>query len=295
MGVVTVLQLIQFFTQPGNRPRRGIVALFNNGEEDILNGARAFGKSPLTPFIHTFVNLEGAGAGGRALLFRTTDLEVTEAYAGCPRPFGTVMASDAFGFGFVKSGTDYSVFKDIYGQRGLDIAFFTPRDKYHTLQDDAKHSSKASLWHMISAGVETVTRLSGDTGNTFVGPRPDGARGKVNNGSPSNGVWFDIFGKGFVVFSLRGMFAWSLAVLIATPLLLILVTYVLHKLDKYYFFTSSVRTYEQPDYEPVSVGGMRGLFRFPFALLVSGALSIGAAYLMNEANPFIVYGNRYSV
>jgi Zn-dependent M28 family amino/carboxypeptidase len=38
MGVTTVLQLIRFFTTPGNEPKRGIVAMLNNGEEDFLNG-----------------------------------------------------------------------------------------------------------------------------------------------------------------------------------------------------------------------------------------------------------------
>ncbi|KAK3988359.1 hypothetical protein QBC44DRAFT_104595 [Cladorrhinum sp. PSN332] len=295
MGVVTCLQLIQYFTHPGRQPERGIVVVMNNGEEDYLYGARALGQHPLNPYIHTFLNLEGAGAGGRANLFRTTDREVTAAYAGTSDPFGTVIASDAFALNFIKSGTDYSVLYDIYGQRGLDLAFFKPRARYHTNQDDAEHTSRGSLWHMITAAVHTMTRLSGDTGGTFVGPRPDGARGKVSNGSPSHGVWFDLFGKGFVQFSLRGMFAWSLAVLIATPLILVLLTYILHKLDKYYFFTSSVKTYEQPDFEPVYVGGWRGLFRFPFALVVAGTLTLGVAFLMRKANPFIIYSNRYSV
>jgi hypothetical protein len=38
MGVITVLQLIRFFTTPENEPKRGIVAMLNNGEEDFLNG-----------------------------------------------------------------------------------------------------------------------------------------------------------------------------------------------------------------------------------------------------------------
>ncbi|KAK5257627.1 hypothetical protein LTR16_000034 [Cryomyces antarcticus] len=77
VGVVTVLQLISYFTSPGKKPRKGIVALLNNGEEDYLNGARAFVRHPIAQFPHAFLNLEGAGAGGRATLFRSTDTEVT--------------------------------------------------------------------------------------------------------------------------------------------------------------------------------------------------------------------------
>jgi hypothetical protein len=295
MGVVACLQVIQHFTHPDNQPERGIVVMLNNGEEDWLYGARAFGQSPISHFVHTFVNLEGAGAGGRALLFRSTDKEVTAAYAKTSHPFGTVIGSDAFGLGFIRSGTDYSVLYDIYGQRGVDLAFFKPRARYHTNQDDASHTSRDSVWHMLSATIHTATTLSSDTGDTFVGPRPDGARSKVANGAPSDGVWFDLFGKGFVLFGLRGMFAWSLTILIATPLILIVLTYTLRKLDKYYFFTSIVRTYDQPDYEPVSVGGWKGLFRFPFALGVAGALTMGSALLLKKVNPFIIYGSQYSV
>ncbi|KAJ4302080.1 hypothetical protein N0V88_002216 [Collariella sp. IMI 366227] len=299
MGVVTCLQLLQHFTHSSHQPEHGILILLNNGEEDYLYGARALGQHPLNPYIHTFLNLEGAGAGGRAILFRSTDREVTAAYAGSPDPFGTVIGSDAFGLGFIRSGTDYSVLYDIFGQRGLDLAFFRPRARYHTNQDDARHASRGSLWHMLSAALHTTRKLSGNTGETFIGPRPDGARGKVHNGRASDGVWFDLFGKGFVLFGLRGMFAWSLTVLVATPLILVLVTYLLHRADKYYLFSSAVKVGgEQADEGEaltVPLGGWKGFFRFPFALLMAGSLTLGAAFLMRKVNPFVIYGNRYTV
>lgn len=295
MGVVTVLQLLKYFTTPGNQPQRGIVVLLNNGEEDGLHGAYAFGQSPLLPFVRTFLNLEGAGAGGRAALFRTTDQEVTASYAGTSDPFGSVVSSDLFGLGTVKSGTDYTPFTESYGQRGLDLAFFKPRARYHTEEDDAKHTSRASLWHMMSAALHTMINLSADTADVFEGARPDRVRSKVPNGNPSDGVWLDVFGKGFLLFKLRAMFAWSLVVLIAAPLILLLVTSTLHKLDKYYFFTTSVRTYEQPDYEVVTIGGWRGFLRFPLALVVSEALVVGVAFLVEAVNPLIIYANEYTV
>ncbi|KAL2162843.1 hypothetical protein VTH06DRAFT_6679 [Thermothelomyces fergusii] len=295
MGVVTCLQLIQHFTRPENQPERGIVVMLNNGEEDYLYGARALGQHPLNPYIHTFLNLEGAGAGGRAILFRTTDREVTAAYAGSPNPFGTVIGSDAFGLGFIRSDTDYTVLYNSYGQRGLDLAFFKPRARYHTNQDDARHASRGSLWHMLSAAIHTTTRLSSGAGDAFVGARPDGASGKVRNGRPSDGVWFDLFGKGFVLLSLRGMFAWSLTVLIVTPLVLVLVSYLLHRADRYYLFSASVQAGDRAEDEPVPVGGWKGFFRFPFALAVAGSLTLGTAFLIRKVNPFIIYSSRYSV
>lgn len=297
MGVISVLQLIKYFTTSGHQPKHGIIALLNNGEEDFLYGSRAFGNSPLMPFVHTFLNLEGAGAGGRALLFRGSDQQVMSAYSKAPHPLSSVITTDAFGMGVIKSQTDYVVFDGVYGQRGLDMAFNKPRSRYHTPEDDIKHTSRASLWHMLSASVATMRDLSS---RSFIGDRPDGDASKVPNGRGSDGVWFDLFGNSLVLFNLRGMFAWSLTLLIATPLILMLLTYVATKKGKYYFFRNRVDIYEHDgaiggDYERVKVGGLRGIIRFPFAIAVSGALVFGAAFLLRKENPFIVHGNRYSV
>lgn len=64
MSVATLLQLVEHFSHPEGRPRRNAFFLFNNGEEDGLNGAHVFFEHPWSNFTSTFVNLEGAGAGG---------------------------------------------------------------------------------------------------------------------------------------------------------------------------------------------------------------------------------------
>jgi hypothetical protein len=293
MGVITALQLIKYFTTPGNTPKKGVVALFNNGEEDGLYGAKAFLSHPMASFVYTFLNLEGAGAGGRATLFRSTDTEVTRAYGKAKHPFGTVVSADGFALGFVRSETDYVVFH-AEGFRGLDVAFWEPRARYHTDQDDAKHASKDSLWHMLSASVETMKYLTSDTSDKFDGPRGDNATGKVKNGHGSDGVWFDLFGRGFAVFGLRTLFAWSLTLLIASPLILMVTTYLLIRKDKLYFFAGAVKP-DGHESEAVSLQGWRGAFRFPAALIVAAALTVGAAFLIRKFNPFIVYSSQYAV
>jgi hypothetical protein len=293
VGVITALQLIKYFTTPGNTPKKGVVALFNNGEEDGLYGAKAFLSHPMASFVHTFLNLEGAGAGGRATLFRSTDTEVTRAYATAKHPFGTIVSADGFALGFVRSETDYVVFR-AEGYRGLDVAFWEPRARYHTDEDDAKHTSKDSLWHMLSASVETIKYLTSDTGNQFNGDRGDNATNKVRNGHGSDGVWFDLFGEVFAVFSLRTLFAWSLSLLIASPLILIGITILLVRFEKYYFFAGAVRP-DDEDGEYISLEGWRGAFRFPVVLIISSALTVGAAFLIRKINPFIIYSSQYAV
>ncbi|KAI1126414.1 hypothetical protein F5Y10DRAFT_244962 [Nemania abortiva] len=295
MGCITVMAMVDYFSRPENQPQKGIVALLNNNEEDFLWGAQAFGNSPFMPFCHTFLNLEGAGAGGRAALFRTTDAEVTAAYRGSPNPFGTVVASDAFSLGAIRSNTDYIVFNGVYGMRGLDVAFYRPRARYHTNEDDARHASRASLWHMLSNSLYTMKTLSGNTGKTFIGNRGDRDRNKVPNGRGNPGVWFDLFGKTLALFELRTFFAWSLTLLIAGPLILAAITFLLIRRGKYYFFSATVSPYEGAVLDPVSLGGRKGMLRFPFALIVAGALVVGSAYLVAKVNPLIIYSSEYAV
>jgi hypothetical protein len=293
VGVISVLQLVKYFTTPGNRPKKGVVALLNNGEEDFLNGIRAFTQHPLSEFVHTFLNLEGAGAGGRATLFRTTDTEVTRAYQGTKHPFGTVVSADGFKSGFVRSQTDYVVLEDVLGLRGLDLAFWHPRARYHTNQDDARHTSVDSLWHMLEASLSTMKSLTSDTSSTFDGPRGDGAKGKAKNGKGSDGVWFDLFGRTFAVFGLRSLFAWSLTLLIAAPLILIVLTFLLVRSDRYYLFAGKFPTRDGE--AAVNFGGWRGFFRFPIALVFSLAVALGLAFLITKVNPFIIYSSSYAV
>jgi len=292
MGVVTALQLVKYFTTSGNTPERGVVALFNNGEEDGLYGSKAFLSHPMASFVHAFLNLEGAGAGGRATLFRATDTEVTRAYGKARHPFSTVVANDGFALGAIRSETDYIVFR-AEGYRGLDVAFWEPRAIYHTDQDDTKHTSIDSLWHMLSASVETMKYLTSHT-NEFIGSRGDNAVGKVENGRGTDAVWFDLFGRVLVVFRLRSLFAWSLTILIASPLILILVTFLLVRQDKYYLFSGEFKKAGNES-DVVSLQGWRGAFRFPITLIVSAAITTGAAFLLRKFNPLIIYSSQYSV
>ena len=293
VGVVTVLQLIKYYTTPGNTPKRGLVALLNNGEEDFLNGAAVFSQHPMSRFAHTFLNLEGAGAGGRAMLFRSTDTEVTRAYEGSPHPFGTVIVGDGFARGLVRSQTDYVILNGILGLRGLDVAFFEPRARYHTDEDNARHTGKDSLWHMLSAALSTTKALTSDTSSKFEG-EPATSRG-VHAGTGSPGVWFDLFGSAFVVFQLHTLFALSVTLLVVTPIFHILTMIVLYRMDKFYPFSGSGHVHTSDGDEAVPLYGWRGFFRFPIIFALACAAPIALAYWLFEANPFIAHSSQWSV
>lgn len=294
VGVVTLLQLLSHYTAGENRPKRGLVALFNNGEENGLYGAHSYLRHPLSQFTHTFLNLEGAGAGGRALLFRSTDAEVTKFYSRSPRPFGNVVTGDGFKRGFIRSGTDYSVFNNDNGMRGLDVAFFQPRARYHTDQDDTRDTNQDSVWHMLSAALSTTRAMTSYSGDEFDG-HVDDDDGKLDIGKGTNGVWLDLFGRTFPVLELPTLFAISISFLVAPPLILLILEITLRRSDKWYPLSKRQYIHSSDDDEAVHFSGLRGLFRFPIAFIASAAAVLALAYLLTKINPHIVYSSEYAV
>jgi hypothetical protein len=295
VGVVCVLQLLSYFTESNNWPKRTVVLLLNNGEEDFLNGAKAFMRHPISQVPHTFLNLEGAGAGGRATLFRSTDTEVTRYYKASKHPFGTVVSGDGFKKGLIRSETDYRVFYGELGLRGLDVAFMEPRARYHTVEDSTRETSLKSVWHMLSASISTVSGLASDTSEKFSSSEERREDGKVDAGTGTDGVWFDILGQAFVVFRLHTFFALCVTLLVVAPLTLIGLTVGLSKADKNYLFARKAYVHSSDDDQPVYLYGWRGFFRLPIVFVIATAVVVGLAYLVVRVNPLVVYSSPYAV
>jgi hypothetical protein len=286
VGVICVLQLLKYFTTPRNNPKNGVVLLLNNGEEDFLNGANVFSQHPMSKIVSSFLNLEGAGAGGRAALFRSTDEAVTKAYAHSKYPFGSSTSADGFNRGLVRSQTDYVVFNGKLGYRGLDLAFIGPRARYHTDQDDSRHTGKSSLWHMLSAAVATSKALTSASLKTDLDP--DKVQG-------SRALWFDVFGQTFAILKSHTFFALSVTLLVAGPILLLLTVALLYQADKFYLFSSTRYAHLTHGDEKVKLYGWRGFFRFPLILLVACAAPIALAYLIFKENQYIAHSSEWAV
>ena len=282
MGVVSILQLIRYYTTSGNIPKKGLVALFNNGEEDFLNGARAFSQHPMSRFPSTFLNLEGAGAGGRAVLFRSTDAKVARAYKNSPYPFGSVVTGTGFESGLVRSQTDYVVFNGMLGMRGLDVAFFEPRSRYHTSQDDTRHTSQKSLWHMLSAAIATTKSLTSDTSD-------------FQPSTGDQGAWFDLFGRAFGLMEKKTLLALSITLLVVPPVFILVTIFTLHRIDRLYLFSGSKMLHTPDGDEAVPLYGWRGFFRWPLVLAASCAAPVALGYVLSMENSHIVHSSEWAV
>ena len=94
--------------------------------------------------VAAFANFEAMGVGGPHRAFRATvggsSSALLRLYAqGAPRPSGTVVASDVFSSGFIKSDTDFASSATARRRTsGIDLAFVERTYLYHTPRDTVR-------------------------------------------------------------------------------------------------------------------------------------------------------------
>lgn len=158
MGIASLLGVLRFLAAR-KQPKRTIIFNFNNHEEFGLYGATAFVNHPWFKKVKYFLNLEGTGAGGKAMLFRGTDHGIVKHFDKVRYPYASSIYQQGFANSLVHSETDYKVYKQA-GLRGLDLAFYKPRDLYHTEEDNIKNVDLKSLWHMASNAIDFTTFIA---------------------------------------------------------------------------------------------------------------------------------------
>lgn len=158
-GIASMLGLLKYYSDSGKQPLRTIVFNFNNNEEFGLYGAQTFFSHPWSKGVKYFINLEGTGQGGKAILFRGTDYGILNHYKSVRYPYASSLFQQAFNGRLIHSETDYKVYF-ANGLRGIDVAFYKPRDIYHTGEDSIRRTSKKALWHMLSTALDFVEPIS---------------------------------------------------------------------------------------------------------------------------------------
>lgn len=170
------------------RLRHTVIVNFNDGEEAGLLGVQGFVEHAWIRDVRAFINLESAGPRGKSILFQAGpgNAWLTRAYArSVPRPYGTVIGQDIFQSGLIPSDTDFRIYRDLAGLRGLDIAFYQDDWAYHTALDRVDRLEPGGIQHMGDNLVALVRELAG-------GDLP----GDVG-GAPA--VYYDVLGLGMFV------------------------------------------------------------------------------------------------
>ncbi|CCD22906.1 Pff1p NDAI_0A07520 [Naumovozyma dairenensis CBS 421] len=204
-GIASLLALLEYFCQ--KQPERTLIFNFNNNEEFGLLGASVFFEHPWSKLVHYFLNLEGTGVGGKAVLFRTSDVSTAQMYkeAVLKQPFGNSVYQQGFYNRYIHSETDYKVYEE-NGLRGWDIAFYKPRALYHTVNDSISYTSREALWHMLHTSLQLSNYVA------------------FNNEDPhayTPAIYFDIVGYNFFVINSKSLFALNCILLVAAPVIIL--------------------------------------------------------------------------
>ncbi|CCH62259.1 hypothetical protein TBLA_0G03220 [Henningerozyma blattae CBS 6284] len=221
IGIVSMLSILQNLMNQNRQPERTIIFNFNNNEEFGLLGASAFFNHEWSNIVSYVLNLEGAGAGGRAVLLRTSDTSTANIYKDSvlSQPFGNSMYQEGFYKRYIRSETDFKVYQE-NGLKGWDIAFYRPRDYYHTIRDSVQYTCKHSLWNMLHTTLQ-ITNYMSNKATILESSEPTSI-------DTSPAIYFDIAGLGFVVISAKTLFTINCFLLVICPL----ITFSLHAISK---------------------------------------------------------------
>jgi hypothetical protein len=178
VGVAALLEIARVLKEAPT-PRRSMVLLFDEGEEDGLLGARAFVKTPDMARVRAVVNVDARGNGGPAVMFEASvgAAPIRAIAAGVDHPF----TSSAFAAAYAKmpNGTDFTVFEDrAPAPVGANFALLGDIATYHTPLDKLDNLDLGSLQHVGDATLATARGL----GDAELGAAGDAGRL----------VWFDV-------------------------------------------------------------------------------------------------------
>lgn len=274
MGTAVALELLRYFVQ--NPPHNTVIFLFNNFEEGGLFGAEQFVLHPWFSTIKIFVNLEGTGAGGRALVLRSNNLALTQGLASSNAKLlhASPLVTDFLEAKLLKSDTDYTIFSR-YGVPGMDIAFYTPRSHYHTQRDDLVHTTPEALQHMGQMALGSVQSID--------------QKGFLNKTkAPETIIYYDILGRFMLVYSFKTAQIINILALVFVPVF---------ALTWAWFSTNESLSIEQKKQtlaRNVYLMG-QGFLATLAAFVCMVATLIISSGIMLFINPSATYGNMYWV
>ncbi|KAK9764155.1 hypothetical protein K7432_008578 [Basidiobolus ranarum] len=205
IGVVVALEVARSIIE--NPIADTVILNLNNCEETGLLGSEGFMKHPWSKDVRAFINLEGAGAGGKSMVFRSSDLPLNQFYSQSPFPHTSVIANDVFKLGLIRSSTDFQVYAYRYNIPGLDIAFYKRRSHYHTLLDNLNFTSPRSVQQMGDATLATTKALAN---SEYLYRDP--------NQPVEPAVHYDILGKITMVYGFKWYSSINIALLVFIPL-----------------------------------------------------------------------------
>ena len=155
-GVAVVLETLRAL-KAGAPLKRDVIALFTDGEENGLLGARLFvDEHPWAGEIGLALNFDARGNSGPSIMFETSDGNgwLIDQYAQAAlTPLATSVSMDVYKI--MPNNSDMTVFKRA-GMGGLNFAFGSGIAYYHTAEDTPENLDQRTLQHQGDNAVATA-------------------------------------------------------------------------------------------------------------------------------------------
>ncbi|CAI0411825.1 unnamed protein product [Linum tenue] len=199
--VAVMLELARGISQWAHGFKNAVIFLFNTGEEEGLSGAHSFiTQHPWNTTIRMAIDLEAMGIGGKSSIFQAGPHPwAIEKFASAAKyPSANIIAQDLFASGFIKSATDFQVYKEVAGLSGLDFAYTDNNAVYHTKNDKLELLKSGSLQHL---GDNMLAFLIQAASSSDI--QTNKANTEDGNTIHESAVFFDILGTYMVVYKQR--------------------------------------------------------------------------------------------
>lgn len=176
-GVATILETVRML-QAAGPPRRDVMVILTDGEEQGLLGARAlFADQALRDRIGIVLNIDSRGSRGRAIMFRAgahADGAVAtyRRYARLP----TALSLAALVYRVLPNDTDFSV-ATRHSLQAMDFGFMDGEFDYHSPTDSVEHLDARSVQSLGDQFAPTTLALA--NGQTLPAPKTASAYNDV--------------------------------------------------------------------------------------------------------------------
>ena len=176
--------------------RNDVIALFSDGEEIGLLGAKAFVyQHPWARDVGVVLNFDARGSSGPVVMFETSDKNgwlIKEFAKAGPHLAANSLVPAIYKL--MPNSTDLTIFKGA-GFAGLNFAYFAGLNHYHTPLDNLTNIDHRSLQHHGS----TALALTRHFGNLNLNSNA----AQENEANEANEVYFDVVNSAIISYSER--------------------------------------------------------------------------------------------
>jgi hypothetical protein len=209
-AVVAILETLRALKS--SQPlRNDVIALFSDGEELGMVGAKAFVyQHPWAKDVGVVLNFDARGSSGPVIMFETSDKNrwlIKEFAKAAPHPAANSLAPAIYAL--MPNNTDFTVFKEA-GFAGLNFAYITGLNHYHTALDNLTNIDHRTLQHQGSTALALARHFANLNLNSTAAQENE-----------ANEVYFDVLNSAVISYSERWVVPLALVICLSFVVLVV--------------------------------------------------------------------------